>query len=316
MASEIIKQKINSKEEEEAAKVEIWKYVHGFTPMAVVKCAIELRIPDILENHKTPMTLAKLASEIGCPQPSLHRIMRFLIHQKVFQETPAGYAQTAVSRLLTSHAKNSMADLVLLGTNPVILAPWHKLSGWVLGNKDLPFDAAHGTDLWGFGAANPELSKLFNDGMACDARVGVAAIVEGCPEVFEGLTTVVDVGGGNGTAIRGVVEAFPWIKGINFDLPHVVSAAPASTGVEHVGGSMFDLVPKADAAYLMKVLHDWADEECIEILKKCKEAIPQDTGKVIVVDIIIGGEEDDDLKGVGLLCDMAMMILTRLMFTT
>ncbi|KAL8261310.1 hypothetical protein R6Q59_025359 [Mikania micrantha] len=146
--------------------------------------------------------------------------------------------------------------------------------------------------------------------MACDARVGVAAIVEGCPEVFEGLTTVVDVGGSNGTAIRDVVEAFPWIKGINFDLPHVVSAAPASTGVEHVGGSMFDHVPKADAVYLMKVLHDWADEECIEILKKCKEAIPQDTGKVIVVDIIIGGEEDDDLKGVGLLCDMAMMILT------
>ncbi|KAL8261309.1 hypothetical protein R6Q59_025358 [Mikania micrantha] len=191
MASEIIKQKINSKEEEEAAKVEIWKYVHGFTPMAVVKCAIELGIPDILENHKTPMSLAKLASEIRCPQPSLHRIMRrlrtvsvsvsltasfklnyflyvslsefflcviwglnqqFLIHQKVFQETPVGYAQTAVSRLLTSHAKYSMADLVLLGTNPVILAPWHKLSGWVLSNKDLPFDAAHGTDLWGFGA--------------------------------------------------------------------------------------------------------------------------------------------------------------------
>ncbi|KAJ9550382.1 hypothetical protein OSB04_014427 [Centaurea solstitialis] len=72
---------------------------------------------------------------------------------------------------------------------------------------------------------------------------------------------------------------------------------------------MFDHVPKADAAYLMKVLHDWGDEECIEILKKCREAIPQDTGKVIIVEAIVG-QEDHKFKDVVLMLDMVMMAHT------
>ncbi|KAI3736430.1 hypothetical protein L6452_15971 [Arctium lappa] len=125
-----------------------------------------------------------------------------LIHYKIFQEKPisetsvVGYAQTPLSRLLTRHGENSMADLVLLESSPVMLAPWHRLSAWVLGNKELPFEASHGgKDLWEFTAANPSHSKLFDDAMACDARVAVAAVIEGCLEVFEGLKTMVDVGG-------------------------------------------------------------------------------------------------------------------------
>ncbi|KAJ0505830.1 putative O-methyltransferase domain, plant methyltransferase dimerization [Helianthus annuus] len=305
----------NLKDEEVAAQEEIWNIILGFTRTAVVKCAIELGIPDILENRESPMTLADLASELKCSQALLYRIMRFLIHYKVFQEKPVsktcvGYTQTPLSRLLTRNGKHSMADLVLVESTPVMLAPWHKLSAWVLGNEGLPFEAAHGKDLWGFCAENPSHSKLFNDGMACDARAGVAAVIGGCPEVFEGVGTLVDVGGGDGTALRSIVEACPWIKGINFDLPHVVSVAPVSVGVEHVGGNMFDHVPKADAVYIMKVLHDWADDDCIAILRKCREAIPQDTGKVIIVDAIVGREEDHEFKGAGLLLDMAMMAHT------
>ncbi|KAI3736425.1 hypothetical protein L6452_15968 [Arctium lappa] len=315
MSSEPKREIIHSKEEV-AAQEEIWKYILGFTPIALVKCAIELGIPDILENHETPMTLLELTSKLGCNESSLYRIMRFLIHYKIFQEKPVsetsvGYALTPLSRLLTRHGQNSMADFVLLESSPVMLAPWHKLSAWVLGNKELPFEAAHdGKDLWGFTAANPSHSKLFDDAMACDARVAVAAVIEGCSEVFEGLKTMVDVGGGDGTALRLIVKAFPWIKGINFDLPHVVSVARAFPGVEHVGGNMFDHVPKANAAYLMKVLHDWRDEECINILKKCREAIPQDTGKVIIVEAIIGRKGDHEFKEVGLMLDMVMMAHT------
>lgn len=235
---------------------EIWNYILGFTHIALVKCAIELGIPDILEKHESPITLDDLASEIGCSRSLLYRVMRFLTHYKVFQEKPVsetyvGYIQTPLSKLLTRHGKHSMADLVLLTSSPAMLAPWHKLSAWVKGNKELPFEAVHGVDLWEFGAANPEHSKLFNDGMACDARVTVSAVLEGCPEVLEGVGTLVDVGGGNGTALQLIVKACPWIKGINFDLPHVVAMAPLCTGIEHVGGSMFDHVPKGDAVFMM-----------------------------------------------------------------
>ena len=37
------------------------------------------------------------------------------------------------------------------------------------------------------------------------------------------------------------------------------------------------------------VLHDWSDEECVKILKRCKEAIPikEEGGKVIIIDMVV-----------------------------
>ena len=46
--------------------------------------------------------------------------------------------------------------------------------------------------------------------------------------------------------------------------------------------------------HLQWVLHDWGDDDCIRILKKCREAIPIDKGKVIIVEAII--DEKDGVK--------------------
>ncbi|KAL3580841.1 hypothetical protein D5086_018676 [Populus alba] len=252
--------------------------------MAVVKCAIELGIADAIENNEGPMTLSELSSSLGCAPSSLYRIMRFLVHHSIFKEKPSSqgttvYVQTALSRRLLKKGEKSMVGLLLFESSHVMMAPWHNLSSRVLNDNNSPFEGAHGDDIWKYALANPAHSKLIDDAMACDAKLVVPEIVEGCPEVFDGVKTLVDVGGGNGTTLQMLVKAFPCIQGINFDLPHVVSAAPESEGVQHVGGDFFQSVPKADAAFLMWVLHDWNDEECIQILKNCKEAIQSDKGK-------------------------------------
>ncbi|GFZ00479.1 O-methyltransferase family protein [Actinidia rufa] len=259
--------------------------------MAVVKCAIELGIAEVVESHEGPVTISELSSALGCSQSSLYRIMRFLVHRKFFKEDhntnqgSIGYVQTPMSRLLLRTGEKSMAAFVLLESSPVMLAPWH--------------------------ATNPAHSKLINDAMACDARVAVAAIMDGCPDLFNGMDSLVDVGGGDGTTLRLLVKACPWIRGINFDLPHVVSEAPACDGIEHIRGDMFVSVPKADAMLLMWVLHDWGDDECINVLRKCKEAIPKDKGKVIIIEGVVEEEEEDKLKYVRLMLDMVMMAHTN-----
>jgi hypothetical protein len=58
---------------------------------------------------------------------------------------------------------------------------------------------------------------------------------------------------------------------------------------------------------LQWVLHDWNDEECIQILKNCKEAIQSDKGKVIIVEAVVGEEKGDKLEFVRLMLDMVMM---------
>lgn len=59
---------------------------------------------------------------------------------------------------------------------------------------------------------------------------------------------------------------------------------------------MFKSIPSADAILLKWILHDWDDEECIKILKNCKEAIPskENGGKVIIIDMVMDNLKGDD----------------------
>ncbi|XP_075478525.1 flavonoid 4'-O-methyltransferase 3-like isoform X2 [Primulina tabacum] len=304
--------------ETQAAQVDIWKYVFAFTPMAVLKCAIELQISETVESHGGSITLPELSVALHCSSSALHRIMRYLIYHGFFKQTriirddesSLCYTQTPHSRLLL---KDGMAGLILLESSPVMLAPWHGLSGRAMLKGSYPFEAAHGgVDVWKYAAANPDHSKLINDAMACHARLAVSAIVDRYPEAFEGISSLVDVGGGDGTALNALVKACPWIRGVNYDLPHVISVAPHREGVEHVGGDMFKMVPKGDAAFLMWVLHDWSDEECIQILRNCMEAIPRDKGKVIIVEAVVEvGEGFDDYSEVRTVLHMVMTAHTE-----
>ncbi|KAI4317488.1 hypothetical protein L6164_025353 [Bauhinia variegata] len=118
--------------EEEEAQVSMWKYIYGFSEMAVVRCAIDLKIADAIESHGSPMTLSQLSSTLGCDSSLLLRIMRFLIHRKIFKEIPTnhgypGYAQTPLSRRLMRNGEQSMAALVLLNSSPMMLSPWFNL---------------------------------------------------------------------------------------------------------------------------------------------------------------------------------------------
>jgi trans-resveratrol di-O-methyltransferase len=63
--------------------------------------------------------------------------------------------------------------------------------------------------------------------------------------------------------------------------------------------------------YMKGVLHDWNDEECLKILKKCKEAI-RSKGKVIIIDAVMGNEkEDNDTIEAQLFYDLEMMVLVN-----
>ncbi|KAI4296824.1 hypothetical protein L6164_036747 [Bauhinia variegata] len=78
---------------------------------------------------------------------------------------------------------------------------------------------------------------------------------------------------------------------------------------------MFEYIPSADAVLLKCVLHNWSDEDCVKILKKCKEAISSGSngGKVIVIDVVINekNEKKDDhaVTELKLFYDISMMAI-------
>jgi len=107
---------------------------------------------------------------------------------------------------------------------------------------------------------------------------------------LDGVTCLVDVGGGHGSLINEIVSRVPHIKGICFDLPEVIAQSQFNHGnITLVGGSFFqaESFPKgADAALLAAVLHDWSDEHCLKILKNVRSILPAG-GKLFISENII-----------------------------
>lgn len=59
------------------------------------------------------------------------------------------------------------------------------------------------------------------------------------------------------------------------------------------------------------MLHNWNDENCVKVLRRCREAISHHkNGKVIIIDAVVGSPSQDlDLLQTQLLMDMEMMSL-------
>ncbi|KAI3690157.1 hypothetical protein L2E82_48132 [Cichorium intybus] len=170
------------------------------------------------------------------------------------------------------------------------------------------FKLAHGVEFYDFLSQNSDLNSLFNEGMVSVTTTAMDAIISSYRNGFLGLKgTVVDVGGGIGVAISEIVKAYPHLKGINFDLPHVISNAPTYDGVTHVAGDMFNTIPPAETIFMKTVLHSWSDDDCVKILKNCRKAIPKETGKVIMVEIVQHLTEDDPFNYTRFAFDLAML---------
>ncbi|XP_022761190.1 desmethylxanthohumol 6'-O-methyltransferase-like [Durio zibethinus] len=294
----------------------IWQFMYSFADSMALKSVVELRIADIIHSHDGPVTLAQIASRIdGATSPDitcLARIMRLLVRRKLFtvhHPSDGGeplYGLTHSSRWLLHDSELSLAPMILMENHPWQMAPWHYFSQCVR-EGGTAFKMAHGCEMFEFASGNPQFNDLFNDAMTSTSKVMTREILSGCKEGFSSIGSLVDVGGGTGGLVFEIVKAYPHIKGTNFDLPHVIEKAPTYPGVCHIGGDMFESIPKADAVIMKFILHDWSDEDCIKILKNCRNAIPAETGKVILVECVLQPDGSGLFDDVRLIFDLLML---------
>ncbi|XP_019183614.1 PREDICTED: trans-resveratrol di-O-methyltransferase-like isoform X2 [Ipomoea nil] len=306
------------------AYAHIYEHAFNYANSMVLAAAIQLNIPDIIHRHGKPVTIPELVSALKLPPQrsnAVYRIMRLLTHNGFFDSTKLneeedGYVLTASSKLLLKTQIPDLSPFARLLVDPVMVAPWQLLGDWFSRNDEsTPFEAAHGAPIWEFCHKDSRFNNVFNEAMASDSQM-ISLVVKDCGQVFEGVDTLVDVGGGTGTIAKFILEAFPRLKCTVFDLPHVVADQPQSQNLRFLGGNMFHSIPSADAIMFKHVMHNWNDDSCVKILKKCREAISNEKdgvkGKVIIIDMVLGAEKHNELADateVKLVFDVLMMIL-------
>ncbi|XP_020974112.1 probable O-methyltransferase 3 isoform X2 [Arachis ipaensis] len=259
------------------AQTHIWNHFFSFINSMSLKCAIELNILDVVHNYGQPMPLSELIASLPI-QPSkaafVPRLMRILTLSGFFSNQNDDDQQEE-------------------------------------SNKS-PLEMEHGRAFWEFASHDQKLSNSFHEAMTSDSRLIASVVIEKCKDTFEGLESLVDVGGGNGTMAKAIAKSFPNVECIVFDLPHVVAGFQGSSdkNIKYVGGDMFEAIPSADSVLLKCILHNWSDEDCVKLLKKCKEATMKKgkKGKVIIIDMVVGNENGDNGSlETQLYYDMAMM---------
>ncbi|XWS61429.1 hypothetical protein CRYUN_Cryun07bG0124900 [Craigia yunnanensis] len=274
----------------------------------VLKSAIELDLLEIMAKAGPGAFLSpkEVASQLPAKNPDalvmLDRILRLLASYSILtcslRTLPDGkmerlYGLAPVCKFLTKNEDGvTLSALSLMNQDKVLMESWYYLKDAVL-EGGIPFNKAYGMTAFEYHGTDPRFNKVFNRGMSDHSTITMKKILE-TYDGFEGLKTLVDVGGGTGATLNMIVSKHPSIKGINFDLHHVIEDAPAYPGVEHVGGDMFVSVPKGDAIFMKWICHDWSDEHCSNFLKKCYEALP-DNGKVIVAECILPDYPDPSL---------------------
>ncbi|XP_014497550.1 isoflavone 7-O-methyltransferase-like [Vigna radiata var. radiata] len=298
-------------------------YAHAVDCMSI-KWMIELGIPDIIHNHGQPISLSKLVSILQIPPSKVRGVkslLRYLAHNGFLQivrvhhstEEKEAYSLTSASQLLVKGTDLCLAPMVEAFINPSMARVWSHLKKWTYEDDITLFDVSLGSNLWDFLSKKPEFNETFNEAMASDSQMMNLAL-RGCKWVFEGVETIVDVGGGTGNTAKAICHAFPNVKCTVFDRPQVVEKLSGTKNLTYVGGDMFESIPKADAVLLKWILHDWSDKDSKQILENCKEAICDKgkRGKVIVIDVVMKEDQDElELTGLKLLMDVHMACLVN-----
>lgn len=267
----------------------------GYQRSQALAVAAELGIADLLTG---PRTAGELAAATGTDATALYRLLRALASIGVFHEDPGcTFRLTPMGELLRRDHPCSVDPAVRMFCADYQWRSWGELAYSVRTGQNA---LAHvlGTDVWEHRRREPRDGEVFDAAMRTMATAYAPAVL--AAHDFGAYPVVADVGGGTGAILAAILRAHPGARGVLAELPEVLArsakhlaAAGVADRVDLVACDFFDAVPSgADAYVLVRVLHDWGDDDAARILRRVREATGP-AGRLLVVDAVVGAPNED-----------------------
>jgi SAM-dependent methyltransferase len=278
---------------------DIWTLGDLSTPWSI-HVVVTLRIAQHVAAGR--QQIADLAQAAGADADSLHRVLRHLVRQGIFEEPTVG------TFALNDAARPLLDDGIVLGFDldgfgGRMAHAWNTLLTAVRTGRPA-YHEVFGRPFWEDLGAHPVIAERF------DALMGPQGHGIPDPDVllsgdWTNVRTVADVGGGTGTLLAEVLRAHPAVGGILVDQPGTIARAESllrEAGlidrVTLAPQSFFDPLPAGADLYLLKnVLSDWPDQQAVAILRRCADAA-RPGGRVAVINGVSpdgGGGPDPEL---------------------
>jgi hypothetical protein len=244
-----------------------------------------LGIADLLADG--PQTHEALAAKTNTHAPSLRRVLRLLVTAGVFAEgADQRFELTPVGACLRS-GPGSFRAVARLFAGPIAWQSWGDLLNTVRTGEPA-FARVFGTDPFRYFADHPDEAAVFDEAMGTFTDLISGAVA--AAYTFSSMRSLIDVGGGEGALLIGILRAYPDLRGAIFDLPRLgdrarrqIATAGLGDRCQFVDGDFFEAVPGGFDAYLLKhVIHDWDDTHAVRILESCRHAMAPEAKLLIV----------------------------------
>lgn len=194
----------------------------GYRITQVLYATARLGIAEALAGG--PRDALDVATMVGAHGPSVSRLLRALVPLGlVVLDDDGRYRLTEAGTLLDGRIAGSVRAGILF-EGAILYEHWAELVDSIRTGQNV-YQRRHGVDAWAYRDTKPEMAQLFDAAMQEFSTARVNAVVAAYD--FAGLDTIVDVGGGRGSLLAGILKAHPAARGVLLDQPAVVAGASA-----------------------------------------------------------------------------------------
>ena len=265
------------------------RMAQGYQLSQALYVAAKLGVADVLAGGA--LDVDTVAAAVGARSSELRRVLRALVVAGVFTELEDGrIALNDVAIGLRADAAGRTRDVVINFGEEMYGAFGELLHTVQTG--ETAFEKVYGQALFDYYASHPVAEASGSARMAARSLPVTQELV--ASELAQGISRMVDVGGGTGTVVAALLEAHGDLRGVLYERPTVLGLAReylAAHGVadrcEVVAGDFFVSVPDGGDLYLLKsVLHDWDDDRCVTILRNCRAAM-HGASRLAIVEFVL-----------------------------
>ncbi|MGW2600274.1 methyltransferase [Streptomyces klenkii] len=261
--------------------------------------AARLEIADILDGGS--MTPAELAERTDTDPEVLYRLLQMLTVPGVLERDGEKFRLSeAYAPLRADHpfTQRHFAILAAELYDDAFAGLMHTVKTGRSG-----FQEVFGQSLYAYLENDAETAELFDKGMVDLATPVAHCLVE--KHDFSGVQTIVDVGGGSGGLLPGILGAHQGARGTVADRASVCARGREGLGrvadesvlerITFTPSDFFAEVPAGADRYLLKnVLHDWTYDNCVRILGTVATAMAgsAEGARLLVVEPLVENDID------------------------
>ena len=259
---------------------------------------VKLGIFDALGEK--PKGASAVAQELGLEATLCYRLLRALgCLELLIEDKNRAFSLSQSGQLLQSDHPQTLRGVTLLEEGPEHYALWKHLPEMIREGKQNAFVREFGHMAFDHADQSPAYAEVFNQAMSSYSNAHAVWVLDALANHdLSQFAHLCDVAGGQGHLMCTFLAKYPHLRGTVMDLPNVVEnkellwADRMGVGdrCTYVGGDMFEEIPAADAYTMKMILHDWNDEECVQILSNIRDSASQ-KGRLFVCEHIVSNPE-------------------------